>query len=102
MLILGRRVGESLKVGNYRLVLRTRHVGGAEITIMLRKFISIKNIQFGCPLPLGDEITVIPHPHSGKDMSDTMSQVNFHIQAPKHIHIQRDELEARKHNHYQS
>lgn len=94
MLVLGRRVGQSLKIGGFRMILRTRHVGGVELTLLQRDFISIKDIKFGLPLRIDENITVIPHPHNGRNLTDTMSQAYFHIHAPRHIKVKRDELEV--------
>ncbi len=89
-----RRVGESLKIGEYRLMLRTRSVGGVTLTTLHQGQISIRDIEFGQPLQLNQEIIVYPYPNNREGFSKSIHQAKISISAPKHIKIQRDELEV--------
>ncbi len=89
-----RRVGESLKVGDYRLVLRARSVGGVTLTTLHRGKVSIKDIEFGHPLKLNHEITVYPYPTNRESLSKSTKQAKLSVSAPKHVIILRDELET--------
>ncbi|MCX4026991.1 carbon storage regulator [Endozoicomonas sp. SM1973] len=97
MLTLMRRVGESLKIGDYRLILRARTVGGVTLTTIHRRHISIKEVEFGHPLKLDHEITVYSYPSNRESLSKSMGQAKLSISAPKHMKIERDEVETRFH-----
>ncbi|WP_163834721.1 hypothetical protein [Spartinivicinus ruber] len=94
MLTVTRRIGESLKVGDYRLVMRARRVGGVTLTTLHRGHISIKDIEFGHPLKLNHEITVYPYPSNRESLSKSMGQAKLSVSAPKHIKVERDEIET--------
>ncbi|MDE1464826.1 carbon storage regulator [Spartinivicinus poritis] len=94
MLTVTRRVGESLKIGDYRVILRARTVGGVTLTTLHKGHISIKDIEFGHPFKLNHEITVYPYPSNREGLSKSTGQAKISISAPKHIKILRDEVET--------
>ncbi|MCX4027894.1 hypothetical protein H0A36_25855 [Endozoicomonas sp. SM1973] len=94
MLTVTRRVGESIKIGDYRLILRARTVGGVTLTTIHRGHISIKEVEFGHPLKLDHEITVYPYPPNKEGISKLFRQAKISVSAPEHIKIVRDETET--------
>ncbi|MCX4025144.1 hypothetical protein H0A36_27245 [Endozoicomonas sp. SM1973] len=94
MLTVTRRVGESLKIGDYRLILRARTVGGVTLTTIHRGHLSIKEVEFGHPFKLDHEITVYSYPSNRESLSKSMGQAKLSVSAPKHVIILRDETET--------
>ncbi|WP_163832223.1 hypothetical protein [Spartinivicinus ruber] len=93
MLTITRRVGESVRVGEHRIVLRGRRYGFAELSIFHQGKLQIKQIDFGKKLNINDAISLTAMPHIA-GIRDSLSQVDLFIQAPLSIKIERDELEA--------
>ncbi|MBU2708958.1 hypothetical protein KCM76_23385 [Zooshikella marina] len=96
MLILGRQVGQSLRVGDFRLILRGRNPKDAEITLVYGHRVRIMTVAYTLAFKLGKSITITPYPHRGNEFINerAMNQVNFHIRAPRDVPVIRDEIEA--------
>lgn len=104
MLTITRRIGESVKVGDYRIVFRAKKYNAAELSIFYQNTLQVKQLSFDHTLIINDDITISARPHF-MGYRASSPQVDFLIQAPLSIKIQRDELEAgikkrRKNNYF--